>query len=517
MQRQQQQQEDDLEGAILALFDGDEAPQGSGSRKLGSDVDIESDGRRRHGSGGSKSRKHKHRSDNEDLSDDYSSKRRKKQGDTGKHREDEEEDMSSDAIDDWDSDLMGDDKDRDYLMSLPEFEREKILADRQEQRDILMERRELKRRLRRESEGGWAKKKKHRNLSSDSEEEYSDRASARKRKSSKGDKLGEIRRRRNEREHGKRSRAYDDDYSDEEGYLSRDEEDEDSNVVYASLLDLSSIRMKRNQLVDWVFFPFFKKTVIGCFIRVNMGEDSSDSYKIVEIKDVIENTSPYTVNNVVTDKRLRLRVGKQTRDIVINIVSNSPFTEQEFDEFQKTLQQNKVKRPTLDHVKNKIKSLQAAASYALTDAEITKMVEERKRLRQVPENIAMKRADLHQRQRIEQELNELDSKPKGFATPAKHFQQRPQQGTPAARFRGPGGTPLSGDGSAKPGFGPLSGPQNFPGQLVFAKSLSRGKSVDSMVEDTPKPPVIIQTKVKTTPGYTELMAAPGFDLSFVKI
>ena len=44
--------------------------------------------------------------------------------------------------------------------------------------------------------------------------------------------------------------------------------------------------------------------------------------------------------------------------------------------------------------------------------------------------------------------------------------------------------------------------------------LSATKAVDALTERSKAP--IVQTKVQVTPGFEELMAARGFDLSFVK-
>ena len=76
------------------------------------------------------------------------------------------------------------------LMGLPEFEREKILADRQEKRDLLIERREVKRRLQRESH--------HRSVG-----KSSGRPSSSRKSGSGKSKLSELRRRREDREYGK--------------------------------------------------------------------------------------------------------------------------------------------------------------------------------------------------------------------------------------------------------------------------------------------------------------------------
>ncbi|KAJ1674269.1 RNA polymerase-associated protein rtf1, partial [Spiromyces aspiralis] len=387
-------QEDDLEGAILALFDGED--------EGGSDVDIDGSP---HEGGGSRSRpaRDERRKRTKSTSGNASAKKRRRtrtyeeeedDGDDDNDNNDsdfggrgvggnENEDYESDGpVDEWDSDLMGDDEDRERLMAMPEFEREKILAERQEQRDTLLEQRELKRRLRRDSQLA----KPH------SMQEY--RSLSSRQKSGKS-KLSELRRRRENREN-RWSRSgrgdYEHDYGDEGEYLSEDmgEYSEEKPEELATQQDLMSICLTRDQLVNWIYSPFFKSTVVGCFVRVNMGNRSPTAYQIAEIKAVVENTEPYCVNGVMTDKRLSLKHGKQTNDLVITIISNSPFTESEFEEFERTLKSERVKRPTLEHVQAKRKDLRTAATYVLTDAEITQMVQERKKFKQVPENLAMK-------------------------------------------------------------------------------------------------------------------------------
>ena len=110
------------------------------------------------------------------------------------------------------------------------------------------------------------------------------------------------------------------------------------------------------------------------------------------------------------------------------------------------MKENRQKRPTLSHIKTKLLSLKAAANYALSDAEITTMVNERKRLKQAPENFAMKRIELLQRreaaihaedyegiERVGRELAELDQRSGGLGN-----QKRQPQSQQPLISQGPG-------------------------------------------------------------------------------
>ncbi|KAL7754376.1 RNA polymerase-associated protein rtf1 [Sorochytrium milnesiophthora] len=154
--------DDTLKDEILALVEGGAAAThtvGGGSGGGGGGGGDVGSGER--SSRSSKSRKRKRdRKKRYSDSEHYSSSdsRSDSARDSGSDRahddddDDDEEDEDDDVDDDeWGSDFMGDDEDREYLMSLPELEREQILSERAEKRQMRIEKQELRRKLRQSS------------------------------------------------------------------------------------------------------------------------------------------------------------------------------------------------------------------------------------------------------------------------------------------------------------------------------------------------------------------------------
>ncbi|KAJ1946797.1 RNA polymerase-associated protein rtf1, partial [Linderina pennispora] len=131
---------DKLENDILELFEDDGA---NGSRNDSRSKSHSGHKRRRHSRDRHSPRRHSRRSDysGSDSNMDVDSDSNLSVADSRTGRDDEQ------PLDEWGPDLMGDQKDRKWLASLNEVERERILAERQEKRDLLEEQRELKMKL----------------------------------------------------------------------------------------------------------------------------------------------------------------------------------------------------------------------------------------------------------------------------------------------------------------------------------------------------------------------------------
>ena len=84
--------------------------------------------------------------------------------------------------------------------------------------------------------------------------------------------------------------------------------------VIDSLEDLEKIRLSRFKIDKFVHLPIFKKTVVGCFVRIGIGhnkEKNDPVYRVAEITDVCETAKVYDVMNSQTNIGLRLKHGKQ--------------------------------------------------------------------------------------------------------------------------------------------------------------------------------------------------------------
>ncbi|KAF7637307.1 Plus3 domain-containing protein [Meloidogyne graminicola] len=108
--------------------------------------------------------------------------------------------------------------------------------------------------------------------------------------------------------------------------------------------DLLKCQAIRRRLARIVHAPFFNKTIVGCFVRVQIGShDGKPTYRIAQVVDVVETAKIYEVEpntDIRTNKGLKLK--------------ESPL-------------------PTIDFVKKKQKEMIDALNYKYTDSEINLM------------------------------------------------------------------------------------------------------------------------------------------------
>ncbi|ORY02879.1 plus-3-domain-containing protein [Basidiobolus meristosporus CBS 931.73] len=334
----------------------------------------------------------------------------------GKAFSDDQYSDLEEAVDEYGPDLYKDSEDRRRLSAMTEMEREGILTERAEKRQYLLERLEVKKKLK----AGQRR---------DDPTRRSSRATARESEKTKG--LSELRRRREEKStRPKRSSSPRRSKRRSPSYSGRSESEEDSDhdvhqkeKRYAKLEDLNSVRVGRDILEKWLHTPFFERTIIGCFVRIGLGVDENKNlvYRICQIEDVTKYHRPYRLGNTMTDRALLLKHGKAEKVFLMDIVSNGSFTMHEFKRLEATLHAEHLKMPTLDHVEEKKEDLEKAHSYVLSDAEINEMIQKKMQFAKAPLNTAMEKAqlirlretaeqsgDMEELQRLNAKLAELD-------------------------------------------------------------------------------------------------------------
>ncbi|KAJ2344861.1 RNA polymerase-associated protein rtf1, partial [Coemansia sp. RSA 2618] len=259
---------DNLENDILELFEDSPAGGRSSERSRG-DNHSKSHKRRRHGRYGDSPQRNSRHGDYSGMDDDDEDV----DMDTGDdvdiegtgddyHGNKNQADSDDEPVDEWGEDLMGDQKDRRWLTSLTEIERERILAERQEKRDVLNEQRELRLKLK---AGG--------RVSTGEQGGKSTRSRRANRESSSrgGGSLSDLKRARERRRHGE------DRWSS--SMSDNDEESGHESEPSATLDDVNSICLPRNQIEQWLFRPFLADAITGCFVRiVTRTKDSTGEY-----------------------------------------------------------------------------------------------------------------------------------------------------------------------------------------------------------------------------------------------
>ncbi|KAJ1975707.1 RNA polymerase-associated protein rtf1 [Dimargaris verticillata] len=412
--------DDELNDEILALYDGDSPREPSGASGQGrrtsrshgeSDLDVMDVVSDEDEFRGAAKRSERRRSNRHGSGDAMEVDERANFS--------SDDNLDEDQVDEYGPDLMGNEKDRQWLLSLPEIERESILSERSERRHYLLERLEIKRKLKEGQQHLQA---------TEADKRRSARATKGASATTKSRGLSELKRRRERQLDARRSRRESqpgsDLSADEDGLMSLADQEarytsasdfsdhekpdrelrrrkafgkrtEDTSPP-ATLVQLNKIRVTRNQLEKWIHSPFFAQTVAGCYVRVGLGynNDRTQVYRIAEVVDVVEVPRTYLVNNSLTDKRLVLRHGRAKREFRMDIISNKPFTEREHERLVHALRTDRMPLVSTRHIEQKEQDLKAAHSYVLTNKEVEEIIERRKKFSNQPSNYVNQKAEL---------------------------------------------------------------------------------------------------------------------------
>ena len=147
-----------------------------------------------------------------------------------------------------------------------------------------------------------------------------------------------------------------------------------------TLEDVEKIRISRDQLIKWCPHLYFEKTVIGAFVRINIGvnRNTKDNvYLMCEVVDVITSEKYYEIegNKAKTNKMLVINHGKNKKTMKIDIVSNTSFTTKEFEYYMERLGKDGMKPITQHQVLSKIQDIQKALNYTYSREEIEVLVQ----------------------------------------------------------------------------------------------------------------------------------------------
>lgn len=195
-------------------------------------------------------------------------------------------------------------------------------------------------------------------------------------------------------------------------------------VYISTKEDLNKIRLSRHKMERFVHLPFFDRVVLGCFVRIGIGNNNGKPvYRVAEISGVCETVKIYQLGGTRTNKGLKLRHGAQERIFRLEFVSNQEFTDSEFFKWKETCALQGISMPTFDEVEQKLKDIKEALVYEFKEEDIEKIVREKERFKQTPYNYAMKKAQLMRERdaancrgddetasRLNQELSELEER-----------------------------------------------------------------------------------------------------------
>ncbi|KAG9291042.1 hypothetical protein G9A89_012914 [Geosiphon pyriformis] len=145
--------------------------------------------------------------------------------------------------------------------------------------------------------------------------------------------------------------------------------------------DLRSIQITRRLIEKWMFSPFFKETVVGCFVRLYIGTKDKPIYRVCEIISVEKHHRNYKVENTLTNKSLRLKHGKAEKIWPMDIVSNSAFQQSEYDRWVSTMKHDNQRFPSKSDVEIRKKALSDAHEHVLTEQEVATIISQKKELK----------------------------------------------------------------------------------------------------------------------------------------
>ncbi len=142
--------------------------------------------------------------------------------------------------------------------------------------------------------------------------------------------------------------------------------------------------------------PFFKETVVGAYVRINIGNNllGAPVCRVAEIVDVVETAKVYQLGATRTNKGLRIRHGASTRMYRLEFVSNQGFTNSEFLNWMRAMTTQKMTIPTTAVIARKEQDIQKALQHEFKDGEIDAMLTEKQRFRKNPYNFAAKKTEL---------------------------------------------------------------------------------------------------------------------------
>eukprot|EP00730_Choanoeca_flexa_P002966 TRINITY_DN11247_c1_g1_i3.p1 TRINITY_DN11247_c1_g1~~TRINITY_DN11247_c1_g1_i3.p1 ORF type:complete len:562 (+),score=165.60 TRINITY_DN11247_c1_g1_i3:111-1796(+) len=304
-------------------------------------------------------------------------------------------------------DMMGDADDRAYLNSLSEVVREQILMERSEEYERAQEKWQMRQRLKR--------KKKQAIVDDDLGRGAKRAISQAKRQRNKG--MEQLRRNRSRKRQQELSEEeynvamMDDDEEEEEegeaygGYDFDEDEDmdkrrretevaepeEQEDLTEASAEELQTIKISRQKLEVWAHEPFLEKTVTGCLVRVNIGNDGSAQVYRLGLVTGLSTRRVYTLGSTKTDKYLVVKHGLAAKPFRMSYVSNAKFTDSEYTRWHRELLKADDAVLTRSHVLRKRADFEAALRYERSAADVQQIVASRKKANAAPTNFAMEK------------------------------------------------------------------------------------------------------------------------------
>lgn len=180
--------------------------------------------------------------------------------------------------------------------------------------------------------------------------------------------------------------------------------------ILEKLGDLEQIRLSRHKMEKFIHLPIFKRTVIGCFVRIGIGNDPTHQqtnkpvYRVAEIIDICETAKTYNVGIAKTNIGLKLRHGREERVFRVAFVSNGQFTDSEFNKWKSECVKAHIELPTAQTIATKANDINKALNYRFSSSDVDKILASKGKFSVNPVNYAVHKAKLQKEKLQYQEM-----------------------------------------------------------------------------------------------------------------
>ncbi|ODQ46354.1 hypothetical protein PICMEDRAFT_16253 [Pichia membranifaciens NRRL Y-2026] len=299
-----------------------------------------------------------------------------------------------------------DEEDKMRLMQMDEVSREGILYDRIQEKETFRERRFLALRARQSKAESQTIEK-----GSTSKKLRTSKLSELKRQREKKS-VKEDRKRRGDGDYMDVDDEDDDDEDDDAdlkelaGYGDEDEEEDyysdgysasrkgslrakaefnQSQYQDATLDDINNkIRATRSVLEKFLYREEFDACIPGTLVRVNIGPSKATGrpqYRMALVEEVRRGGKPYKLFGKPCNTYLKVSQGDSATVVELSCLSNSPFTEEDFDSYKKRVSTSKKQSlPSVGYVEDKFNELKNMSNKRLTDEDINRMMARKEEL-----------------------------------------------------------------------------------------------------------------------------------------
>ncbi|KZT51898.1 plus-3-domain-containing protein [Calocera cornea HHB12733] len=147
--------------------------------------------------------------------------------------------------------------------------------------------------------------------------------------------------------------------------------------------DLEMIRLSRDTIEKWCLMPEFATLATGCWVRflVGLGDDGQPVYRVCQITGLTpESPVTYKIQDTLFNQQALLQHANSTRAFNLDRISNSPFTDREFDRLVIQCTKDNIKLPTKADILKKAKAIEEQRHHVPTEDEITKMIARKHRI-----------------------------------------------------------------------------------------------------------------------------------------